>query len=1118
MENTTPNPKSARALKEEEILKFWKENNIFKKTLGKDSPEGEFVFYDGPPFATGLPHYGHILPGTIKDVIPRYKTMQGFRVPRRWGWDCHGLPIENLIEKELGLESKKDIEKFGIAEFNERARESVLRYEKDWKEIIPRTGRWIDMENAYKTMDTSYTESVWWSFKALYDKDLIYQGFKSMHLCPRCETTLSNFEVNQGYKDITDISVYAKFELISSPGTFLIAWTTTPWTLPGNAALAVKPGGIYVKAKKGEETLIVLKELAEKVLKADFEILEELPAEKLVGERYKMLFDYYQKEGQVYAADFVQAEEGTGIVHIAPAFGEEDYELSVKEKITFIQHVGTDGRFKLEVKDFAGLQVKPKDDHQKTDIEIIKYLAANNLLFAKEKIIHSYPHCWRCDTPLLNYASSSWFVKVTDIKKKLLENNAKVGWIPEDIKDGRFGKWLEGARDWSVSRSRYWGAPLPVWQNSDKAKSVVIDSLESLKKYTRKSGNEYLVMRHGASRGNQTDLVSYSKQADDHLTEGAKEDVKKSAEALKSEGIDLIVHSTFARTTETAEIVRDVLGLEKSSLTPDERLTEINPGIFDDKDWKDYHKTLSQCGEGWFTRRVEGGESFADVMERVGKFIYELEEKYKGKKILIVTHGAPAWLLYVVAGEYLPQKNSYCLPDLHASSTKVFVEEFSRFNNAEVRHLDFAPLPHNRRFEIDLHRPYIDEVVLEIEGEEYKRIPEVFDTWYDSGSVPFASRAATDFRPADFIAEGLDQTRGWFYTMAVLGSALFGEFPYKKVLVNGLVLAEDGKKMSKRLKNYPELDVVLDKYGADALRYYLLSSPAVRADDIAFSEKGLDEVMKKVLARLENVVSFYELYSSGEKVAEEKHLLDQWIDARHEKLLEDVTHNLENYELDRAARSIGDFVDDLSTWYLRRSRTRPEALPKLREVLLNLAKVSAPFLPFMAEDMYLRLKGEKESVHMEKWPRIKGPGLLGMIMGNNKNEEILEKMEETRGIVSLALEARSKANIKVRQPLAKLEVKGSLAAEYLEVIKDELNVKEVISNPHLDSEIILDTNLTEELIEEGKMRDAVRAIQEWRKEKNLKPGEKAAYEVPEEQKELFNKFAEEIKRITNVEF
>ncbi len=1103
--------KSERALREEKILNFWKENKIFEKTLEKPAPKGEAVFYDGPPFATGLPHYGHILPGTIKDAIPRYKTMQGYRVSRRWGWDCHGLPIENLVEKELGLETKKDIEKFGLAKFNERARESVLRYEKEWKEIIPRTGRWIDMENSYKTMDSSFTESVWWSFKTLFDKGLVYQGFKSMHLCPRCETTLSNFEVNQGYKDITDISVYVKLELLEEPGTYLVAWTTTPWTLPGNVALAINPEISYVEVETEKGRLILAEERLSVLKELPYKKLRTLSGRDLVGKKYKTLFDYYLKESQVYGAPFVKAEEGTGIVHIAPAFGEEDYELSLKEKLPFVQHVGTDGRFKLEVKDFAGLAVKPKDDpsnpsgqgHQVTDIEIIKYLALHNLLLAKEKIVHSYPHCWRCDTPLLNYASSSWFVKVAALKDQLLKNNAAVKWVPKEIGEGRFGKWLEGARDWAVSRSRFWGAPLPVWQNADKSKTLVVDSVETLRQSAKKLRNEYIALRHGEAENNTKKIVDCGKN-NFHLTDNGREQVHKTSKELQDQNIDVIISSDVLRTQETAGIVSKALGKE---VVLDPRIREFNFGVFEgrpDDEWRefaaDYHN--------FWQHGPEGGESLKEMRSRLWQFISECEEKYKDKKILLVTHEYNVWLLKALAEDWTEEE----LIKAKIDSGKDFVDRGS------MTPLEFKSLPRNDKGELDLHRPYIDEVVLEVDGEEYRRVPEVFDTWYDSGSVPFASRGARDFRPADFIAEGLDQTRGWFYTMAVLGTALFGKFPFKQVTVNGLVLAEDGKKMSKRLKNYPELTDVLDRYGADALRYYLLASAAVRADDLAFSEKGLDDVVKKNLNRLENVLSFYELYKDNSQSTTNKqpNVLDSWIDVRVEKLINEVTEALEGYELDRAMRPIGDFIDDLSTWYLRRSRTRPEALPKLRSILLTLSKVLAPFTPFMAEDMYKRLQGEKESVHLESWPEVE-KSIFSSLFTSKDN--LLEEMQETRRIVSLALELRQKADVKVRQPLQKLLLKKSeLPDKYLEIIKDELNVKEVVVDPKLGEEILLDTDLTPELLEEGRMRDVIRAVQEWRKERNLKPGEVVAYTVPEGEKEVFSKFREEIKRATNIEF
>lgn len=1097
--------KSERARKEESILEFWKQNKIFEKSLNKDAPKGDFVFYDGPPFATGLPHYGHILPGTMKDVIPRYKTMCGFKVARRWGWDCHGLPIENLIEKELGLETKKDIEKFGIGQFNKRAKASVLRFEKDWKEIIPRTGRWVDMENSYKTMDPSYTESVWWSFKNLYDRGLIYQGFKSMHLCPHCETTLSNFEVNQGYKDVADLSVVAKFELIDRPKTFVLAWTTTPWTLPGNVALAVNPEIEYaeVEGEVDGETYVLALSRVETVFGEKARVVRKISNQELVGLSYKSLFDYYQNEGRIFAAGFVTTEEGTGVVHIAPAFGEEDYELSLRENLPFIQHVGMDGRFKPEVKDFAGEKVKPKDDPQATDVKIIKYLAAKNLLFKKEKVVHSYPHCWRCDTPLLNYASYSWFVKVSEIRDKLISRNKKVKWVPEDIRDGRFGKWLEGARDWAISRTRFWGTPLPVWQNEDGSKRIVVDSLETLKKYGKKSGNKYFLMRHGQSKSNVLEIVSGKADVPHHLTEKGRKDVQASAERLRQEKIDLIISSPFVRTRETALIVANTFGFAEDSIVFDNRLEEIDTGVFEGGPLSAYRNAFATYEER-YDNQPEGGESLSDLKLRTAKFLQELEESHEGKNILIVTHEYVAWMLTAAAG------------GLSRGEAIALKKKDDFIETAGVMEIIYENLPRDEQLELDLHRPYIDEFLLIKDGEEYRRVPEVFDTWYDSGSVPFASRRSNDSRPADFIAEGLDQTRGWFYTLAVLGTTLFGDIPYRHVIVNGLVLAEDGKKMSKRLKNYPELSYVLDKYGADALRYYLVSSPAVRAEDLAFSEKGLDEVVKKIVNRLDNAVNFYELYAGknydGLEEHSSTHILDLWIDARLNELIGEVTQNLEKYTLDRASRPLAGFVDDLSTWYLRRSRTRVEALPKLREVLIEFSKVLAPFMPFLAEDIYLRLRGslDVESVHLFDWPVKDAP-----------DKEVLEKMESVREIASEVLMARNTNSIKVRQPLALLKIRDERlkdAPEYLELIKDEVNVKEIIFDSSIGNNFWLDTTLTPGLEEEGRLRDAIRIIQDWRKERGLKPSDTVRYDVPPGLLELFTKYANEIKKTTNIEF
>ncbi|MBU4224163.1 isoleucine--tRNA ligase [Patescibacteria group bacterium] len=928
--------KSEIAKKEEEILKFWEENKIFEKTLEQGKNKPVFSFYDGPPFATGLPHYGHILASIIKDAIPRYQTMRGKNVPRRWGWDCHGLPIENLVEKDLRLKSKKDIEEYGIEKFNKKAEESVLEYADEWKKIIPRIGRWVDMENDYKTMDRNYTESVWRVFKTLYDKGLIYEGHKSMHVCPRCETTLSNFEVTQNYKEIKDIAVTVKFELEDEPDTYVLAWTTTPWTLPGNVALAINHKVIYCKIKsqksnlKNNEYFILAKDRIDDILKdKEYKIIQELKGKDLIGKKYKPLFNYYSKDKKlensnngwrIYSADFVNTEDGTGIVHIAPAFGENDMELGKKEKLPFIQHVGMDGKFKPEVEGFAGLQVKPKGNPRETDEKIIEFLG--DKVFNQESISHSYPFCWRCETPLLNYAASSWFVNVEKIKGQLLENNKKINWIPANLRDGRFGKWLEGARDWAISRSRYWGAPLPVWR-------------------------------------------------------------------------------------------------------------------------------CEKCGE----IKVIGSA------EEVGK--------------------------------------------------------------------------------IDLHRPHIDKIEFQCDcGEKMKRVPEVFDCWFESGSMPYAQKHypfenKEEFEktfPAEFIAEGVDQTRGWFYTLLVLSTALFDKPAYKNVVANGIILAEDGQKMSKRLKNYPDPMDIVEKYGADALRFYLLSSPAVRAESLNFSEKGVDEVNKKIIMRLKNVLAFYKMYTLGNPVSAHletgfpsvKNILDKWILARLNQLTQEITEAMENYELDKAARPLGDFVDDLSTWYIRRSRSRFKEEGEDKNnvvsttcfVLVEFSKLLAPFAPFAAEEIYQELGREKESVHLEEWPE-----------SGSVDVDLLTAMSFVRSFASIALMERAKHNIKVRQPLQRLSIKhNGEKVQYWSEVKDilaaEVNVKEVMLDATMaqdDPSVKLDIIVTSELKDEGMMRELVRNIQDLRKKAGLMPGQEIdlVVETDYNGEKLIKKFESEIKKGTN---
>lgn len=1121
-ENEQPH-KSDIATREEEILAWWKEKRIFEKSLEKDAPKGEFVFYDGPPFATGLPHYGHIVPGTAKDVIPRYKTMRGYHVARRWGWDCHGLPIETLIEKELKLGSKKEIEKFGIATFNAAAKKSVMRYADDWRRTIARTGRWVDMDDDYRTMDWQYTESVWWAFSELYKKGLIYEGVRPMHVCPRCETPLSNFEVSQGYADVTDIAVTVKFPLVGVPDTFFLAWTTTPWTLPGNAALAVNPELTYVTftLPEGAEKYIVAEALLARVAPQGT-IVEKRTGREIVGIAYQPPFSYFtnadlpRKENawKVYAADFVTANDGTGIVHIAPSFGEDDMALAQKNGIPFITHVAPNGFFTKEVVDFPGQAVKTKENPRQTDELIAQFLTGKNLLFKKEDLPHTYPHCWRCETPLLNYVADSWFVNVQKLKKALIGANKSVRWIPSDVRDGRFGKWLEGARDWSISRARFWGAPIPVWK-CDSCKSIeVVGSLEELKNKNGKRTVFYL-MRHAEAESNVRGVVSSVAENPHHLTEKGKEQARDAAKnKLSLLGIDRIVSSPFPRARETADIAAQEL---ECPVYFDDRIGEINTGEFNLRPVLEYWNYFASQKEK-FTKRPQGGENLLDVQKRVMAFLNEMAEDHPGETILVVSHESPLWMMEAgIKGLDI---------DGAAAMRR---ENIDLIGNAEVHKAFYDPLPHNESFETDLHRPFIDAIVFPCEcGGKFRRIPDVFDCWFESGSMPFAQFhypfTRSQFNqekgvgfPADFIAEGIDQTRGWFYSLLVISIGLFGTAPYKAIVASGLVLAEDGKKMSKRLKNYPEVEYMLDRYGADALRFYLLSSPVIRGEELRFSETGVKEVLNKVVMRLKNVASFYVLYTpegSVQEFSDSSHVLDRFILARLRAVVETVTDAFESYELDRAPSPLEDFIDDLSTWYLRRSRERFKSKDTddaarvravMRHVLRELAKIMAPITPFLAEDVYgmVRGTGNPESVHLAKWPEYE--------TYLKKDEELISAMKSVRNIVSLALEARAKANIKVRQPLARLSVNDAVvrSAELAQLIKDEVNVKEVIFSADIVGVVALDTTVTPELKKEGNLRDIVRLIQEMRKQKGLKPGEKVVLSAGAD--EDGGKFLEEMK-------
>lgn len=840
--------------REERILRFWKTHNIFKLSLEQRQSAPFFSFNDGPPFATGLPHYGHLLAGTIKDVVLRYKTMKGFYAPRRFGWDCHGLPVENEIEKSFSLSGAPSIEAFGIDKFNEECRKIVLRYTHEWEAKVERFGRWVDFSRTWKTMDLSFMESVWWIFKQVYNKGLIYEGYKVMPFSAKLGTPLSNFEATDNYQEVDDPSVVVTFPLEEDPSVALLAWTTTPWTLVSNMAVTVGESITYVKVEYKGKLYILAAEAVSRWFKdeTDLRQLGSFTGKELVGKRYLPLFPYfadYSKTGafRIIADEFVSIEEGTGIVHTAPAFGEADFFACKKENIPLVCPVDNNGRFTEEVPEYSGQFVKDADK------QIINRLKEGGRLFYRGTIHHRYPFCWRSDTPLIYKAISSWFLNVESLKQRLITANEEVHWVPNHLKEGRFGNWLAGARDWAISRNRYWGTPIPIW-------------------------------------------------------------------------------------------------------------------------------------------RAEDGE-----IHVVGS-IAELES---------LTH----------------QKIG------------------------------------------DLHRHFVDQLTFVKKGKTFRRVTEVFDCWFESGSMPYAqnhypfeNKGLTEKNfPADFIAEGVDQTRAWFYTLLVLSIALFDKPAYKNVIANGIVLAEDGNKMSKRLKNYPDPDFVVRKYGADAVRLYMLNSPAVKAEDVRFSEKGVELLLRQVLIPLWNAYSFLATYARIYHWQPGSELdlsasIDKWIVSLLNKLIVEVEEGMDGYDLSRAVEPFVGFIDQLTNWYIRRSRRRfwtsedtPDrqaAFETLWHVLIELCKVAAPFIPFLSEALYQKLRQETMplSLHLCNYP-----GYCEEL----RDYALEEGMEALQLVVSLGHALRKEHKLKVRQPLKlatvicgdEKKMRFLKAEEHL--IQEELNVKRV---------------------------------------------------------------------------
>ena len=745
MDEKNTNKKSETALREERIVEFWKENKIFDKSLKQTEGGKEFIFYDGPVTANSKPVLHTMVPFSFKDIIPRYKTMRGFHVRRKGGWDTHGLPVELQIEKKLGFNSKNDIENYGIAAFNKLCRESVWEYIELWKNFTRRMGYWADQENAYVTYHNDYIESVWNVVKKINEQKLLYKDYKVVPWCPRCGTALSSHELAQGYEDVKDLSVTVKFKAKGQENTYILAWTTTPWTLPGNVALAVGKDIDYVKIKplpspllsgEGEGEVYILAKARLSIIEGEYEILEEMKGKDLLSLEYEPLYPFLantifetekhkmEKAYKVYPADFVTTEDGTGVVHTAVMYGQDDFVLGTKVGLPKHHLVGLDGKFLAGTGIFEGRFVRDEE----VAVDVIKDLAHRGLLFKKEKYEHSYPHCWRCHTALIYYARDSWYIKVSDpkIKDKMIAENKKINWEPSHIRDGRFGEWLREIKDWAISRERYWGTPLPVWACEKCKKIEVIGSLEELKQKTKKSGNKYFVMRHGESEFNLINKISCNFEDVDHLTETGKKQVLGSIGKFKDKKIDLIISSDFLRTKETAAIIQKELNISSNNFITDKRLREFNVGTFNGKTWQEYFDF--RRGKEWYFYVPEKGESLKNVKLRIMDFIYEIEKKYKDKNILIISHEAPMKCL--IPG----------VDGLNDEEVKKQLDKTdSNIKNAEILSFPFDPISHNEDYEPDLHRPYIDEINLVCKcGGKLVRTKEVNHVWLDSGAMPFA--------------------------------------------------------------------------------------------------------------------------------------------------------------------------------------------------------------------------------------------------------------------------------------------------------------------------------------------------------------------------------------------
>lgn len=1125
---------------EEQVLKFWKEHSIFEQSLAKNKGHKKFVFFEGPPTANGMPGIHHQLARSFKDIVPRFKAMQGFDVPRKAGWDTHGLPVEIQAEKELGFSGKGDIEKYGIAEFNKKCKELVWRYRSEFEHATDRLGFWLDMKNPYVTYDNAYIESLWWVIGQMDKKKLLYEGHKIVPWCTRCGTALSSHELAQGYKEVEDTSAFVKFKLkkgqkigknfVADDKTYILSWTTTPWTLPGNVALAVGEKIEYSVVRVGEENYILASERLSSVVPdaAVYSLLFTIYGSALLGLQYEPLFDVKPLKGKksykVYAADFVTTTDGTGVVHTAVMYGEDDYQLGKAVGLPQYHTVNEQGHFVKEVKELAGMYAKSG----KAEAYILEHLTKNNTLLRAEKYKHEYPHCWRCNTPLLYYARNSWFIAMSRLKQQLLQNNAAVHWTPAHIKDGRFGEWIKEVKDWNFSRARYWGTPLPIWRSKDGKKQVVVSSFADFKKYGHLSGNTFYGLRHGESTHNaQGKLASGSEKVlKSELTPAGIKQVEAAAKQLKKKKIQVIIASPYYRAQQTAKIVAKAT---KAKIVTDPRLGEVNAGILN---WQsiDAYAAFYRSTGNWFKNAPEKGESHADVRRRVVACIKEVNKKFKNKNILFVGHSDPLQIL--------------------AGAMQGFTDEQFRDGMVEIGQGGFVAieppvLPFDAEGRFDVHRPYIDQIVLRDpkSKKELYRVPEVCDVWFDSGAMPFAQShfpfgsdflakssklqavSSLDF-PAEYIAEGVDQTRGWFYTLLAVSTALGMGPAYKNVISVGIIHDKSGQKMSKSKGNIVDPIMIMNKYGADALRWYFytVNDPG---DGKNFDEADLGKITRRFVMILYNSFVFYSGYARAGEARDayaSKNVLDMWVLSRLHALIAEATRLLERYEIGKAALLIEQFTDDMSRWYIRRSRDRFQSAARgsgdeqdylyasatLREVLLTMSKLLAPFMPFFGEALYKAVGGEKNSVHLDAWP----VGQATVV-----DEKLNEKMAMVRELAAQGLALRAEAGVKVRQPLAKLTLhpqRFALRGEdaLLQILADEINVKEIVFDEGLSADFALDTVITPELREEGVLREFVRTVQGLRADAGFKMSDEIALSLvaPEECVTMFQRHSVTFKK------